>query len=140
MRALVAGLCLMPLLVSAEIYRWTDAQGRVHFSERPAAGAQSIAVKPQVVERDAATREREAASERFHEARVAERTLASSLATEQQAKRAEQCRQARLQRERLPLGRTFFSTQANGERRYYSEQEVDAARRKADQLIKEQCP
>lgn len=28
-------LVLLPVLVSAEIYRWTDAEGRVHFSDEP---------------------------------------------------------------------------------------------------------
>ncbi|MCB1836156.1 MAG: glutaredoxin family protein [Alcanivoracaceae bacterium] len=28
-------LVLLPALVSAEIYRWTDAEGRVHFSDEP---------------------------------------------------------------------------------------------------------
>jgi glutaredoxin len=28
-------LVLLPTLVSAEIYRWTDAEGRVHFSDEP---------------------------------------------------------------------------------------------------------
>lgn len=28
-------LVLLPVLVSAEIYRWTDAEGHVHFSDEP---------------------------------------------------------------------------------------------------------
>jgi len=28
-------LLLVPALVAAEIYRWTDAEGRVHFSDEP---------------------------------------------------------------------------------------------------------
>ena len=40
MRHLLFIVLLIPGLASAEIYRWTDAQGRVHFGERPgAAGA-----------------------------------------------------------------------------------------------------
>ena len=60
MRLLVCiSLLLLPALSWAEIYRWTDANGQIHFGEQPGAGAQRIEVKPQVVERDAATRERE---------------------------------------------------------------------------------
>jgi glutaredoxin len=28
-------LLLLPMLAAAEIYRWTDAEGRVHFSDEP---------------------------------------------------------------------------------------------------------
>ncbi|AEA83023.1 conserved hypothetical protein [Stutzerimonas stutzeri DSM 4166] len=52
MRALLLTLILMPALASAQIYRWTDAEGRVHFGQRPPAGAEQIEVRPQVVERD----------------------------------------------------------------------------------------
>lgn len=57
MRALLLTLILMPALASAQIYRWTDADGRVHFGQRPPAGAEQIEVRPQVVERDDQTRE-----------------------------------------------------------------------------------
>lgn len=33
-------------LASAEIYRWTDANGQVHFGERPPADVQAESVKP----------------------------------------------------------------------------------------------
>jgi hypothetical protein len=34
-RHLLLVLALVPALASAEIYKWTDAQGRVHYSESP---------------------------------------------------------------------------------------------------------
>ena len=43
---------LLPTLATAEIYRWTDEQGRVHFGQRPVAGAETVQVRPQVIERD----------------------------------------------------------------------------------------
>ncbi|ERI53752.1 hypothetical protein N878_14290, partial [Pseudomonas sp. EGD-AK9] len=69
MRSLLLVALLLPALAAAEIYRWTDAQGRVHFGQRPGAGAEPVEVKPQVVERDEHTREREARSQRFFDAR-----------------------------------------------------------------------
>ena len=32
--------CLRPFLAQAEIYKWTDSHGRIHFSDKPVAGAQ----------------------------------------------------------------------------------------------------
>lgn len=31
-------ICLMPLLASAEIYRWTDANGKIHYSDKAPPG------------------------------------------------------------------------------------------------------
>jgi len=56
MRALLMTAMLLPALADAQIYRWTDANGQVHFGQRPAAGAEQVEVRPQVVERDDQTR------------------------------------------------------------------------------------
>ena len=87
MRALLLTLILMPALASAQIYRWTDADGRVHFGQRPPAGAEQIEVRPQVVERDDQTREREARSERFFDARRQEQQAAREQASQTRAAR-----------------------------------------------------
>ena len=57
MRALLMTAMLLPALADAQIYRWTDANGQVHFGQRPAAGAEQVEVRPQVVERDDQTRQ-----------------------------------------------------------------------------------
>ncbi|WP_390889750.1 DUF4124 domain-containing protein, partial [Leclercia adecarboxylata] len=46
MRALLLTAVLVPMLASAQIYRWTDAEGRVHFGQRPPAGAEQVNVRP----------------------------------------------------------------------------------------------
>ena len=79
MRHLLFIVLLIPGLASAEIYRWTDAQGRVHFGERPgAAGAETVEVKPQVVERDEATRQREQRTEEYFDARRDEKAASDA--------------------------------------------------------------
>ncbi len=42
---LVALLCAVATLVSAEVYRWKDAEGTVHFSDQPHEGAEIIKLK-----------------------------------------------------------------------------------------------
>jgi len=39
-------LVITPALAAAEIYRWTDANGQIHFGEQPPAGVDSDWVKP----------------------------------------------------------------------------------------------
>ena len=105
----------MPALASAQIYRWTDADGRVHFgSVRPLAPSRSSV--PQVVERDDQTREREARSERFFDARRQEQQAAREQASQTRAAREQECQSLRSQLSQLQLGGRFFRNDAAGER------------------------
>ncbi len=140
MRRLLWCALLIPALASAEIYRWTDAQGRVHFGERPgASNAQTVEVKPQVVERDDATRQREQRTEQFYEARRAEQVRDNQQAAAAQAKRAEECRQLRHNQAQIQQSGRFYSSDANGNRVYYSDKEMDAARSRLSTQIAQRC-
>jgi len=139
MRPLLILLVLLPSLCSAEIYRWTDAEGRVHFGQRPPAQAERVEVRPQVIERDAQTREREARSERFFQARRDEAALQQQRQAERSAQHEQQCAALRARMARLAGGGTFFSADETGERRYYSDAEVEAARRQLQTQLAQHC-
>lgn len=139
MRVLLC-LLLLPGLAAAEIYRWTDANGQVHFGQRPAvAGAEKVEVKPQVVERDQLTREREERTNRFYDARREEQAQASQVAAERHAKRAEECRQLRGRLAAIPEGRSYYRNAADGQRSYYSDEQVDNARQQLQSRVAERC-
>lgn len=140
MRHLLLIAALLPTLATAEIYRWTDEQGRVHFGQRPVAGAETVQVKPQVVERDEHTREREARSQRFYDARREEQQQAAAAATAQREERANECRDLRRHLAQIAEGFSYYRTDANGERIYYSDEETDAARRQLRERIAQRCP
>ncbi|WP_028240614.1 DUF4124 domain-containing protein [Stutzerimonas azotifigens] len=125
MRTWILLASLWPALATAEIYRWTDEQGRVHFSERAAAGAERVEVRPQVVEQDAA---RQAQASRWFEARREERQAQAQADAEQRQQRAQECAQLRQRLEWLSQGGRHFRTDASGERHYYSEEQLRAAR------------
>jgi hypothetical protein len=40
-----AGLLLVSAAAAAETYRWVDAEGKVHYSDRPTQGAQEVQVR-----------------------------------------------------------------------------------------------
>lgn len=128
---------LLPALASAEIYRWVDANGQVHFGQRPgSAAAEAVTVDPQVVERDAATREREARTQRFYDARREEQARAAAQASERKASKARECSELRSRLANIPEGRRYFKAEADGQRSYYSDAELDAARRELrNQLV-----
>lgn len=133
-------LLLLPGLAAAEIYRWTDANGQVHFGQRPAAaGAQQIEVRPQVVERDPLTRDREERAKRFYDARREEQAQASQAAAERQGKRAEECRGLRNKLASIPEGRSYYREDAGGQRSYYSDEQVDTARQQLQSRLADRC-
>lgn len=140
MRYLAFGLLLVPALACAEIYRWTDAQGRVHFSEKPGgAGAEQVEVRPQVVERDDATRAREQRTQQYFDARREERAQAESRAASARAERGAECGKLREQLRQIGRDGRYFTTDANGERNYASAEEVDAARSRLSSQIAAKC-
>lgn len=139
MRRLLLIATLLPALAMAEIYRWTDEQGRVHFGQRPVAGAEPVEVRPQVVERDEHTREREARTQRFHDARREEQQQAAATAAAQRAERASECQDLRRRLAQIPEGFSYYRTDANGERIYYSDEETDTARRQLRERIAQRC-
>ncbi len=139
MRRLLLIATLLPALATAEIYRWTDEQGRVHFGQRPVAGAEPVEVRPQVVERDEHTREREARTQRFYDARREEQQQAAATAAAQRAERASECQDLRRRLAQIPEGFSYYRTDANGERIYYSDEETDTARRQLRERIAQRC-
>ncbi|MBB2494755.1 DUF4124 domain-containing protein [Aquipseudomonas ullengensis] len=140
MRKLLWSVLLLPGLAGAEIYRWTDASGQVHFSEKPAgAGAQQVEVKPQVVERDDATRQREERTAQFYDARRQEKAQADAKSAEAQAKRSQECKKLRGQLADIQRGGRYFVTDKNGERSYIDPKEVDDARNRLSSRISERC-
>ncbi|EWC40033.1 DUF4124 domain-containing protein [Stutzerimonas stutzeri] len=130
---------LMPVLAGAEIYRWTDAEGRVHFGQRPAAGAEQIQVRPQVIERDELTRQRESRRERIFAARRQEQLTAREQASQARAAREQECLGLHSQLSRLQLGGRYFRNDAAGARVYYSDSELEAARQRLATRIGQAC-
>ncbi len=132
-------LILLPLLASAEIYRWTDAKGNLHYGEQPSAGAQKIDVRPQVIERDAATLEREARTERFYDARREEQAKNAADVQQRQASRNQRCAELRRSLNSLDSGKKLYYRDSKGERVFYSDEQLNTARRKIDARLAADC-
>ena len=48
LRVVLLALLIVPLLASSEVYKWTDAQGRIHYSDSPPPEAKAKQVKIKV--------------------------------------------------------------------------------------------
>lgn len=133
-------LCSVPFAVmAADIYRWVDANGQVHFGTQPRPGAEQLDVRPQVIERDEATREREARTGRFFEARRQEQQAAGQVAAESNARRNQACKGWERELSDLSRGGRYFRVDAKGERVYYSDDEIETARRQLASRISQSC-
>lgn len=137
--ALAFALLLLPGLASAEIYKWVDAQGKVHFDQRAVTGSTPVEVKPQVIETDDGTRQRQQRTETFYKARRDEQRQAEQRAGKEQAEVAERCGKLRKKLGDIEPGMPYYSVDTTGKRHYYSDQELDAARRQLSQQIARDC-
>jgi hypothetical protein len=143
---MMIGLALAALGATAvaEVYRWTDSEGRVHYGDRPSAGSQSVQVgngaptgqpPPSEAERlqrqqrmlDAYRQERE------------EKQQADAKRKADDAERERNCAQARDTLARYERSRGIYEPQADGGRRYLSEAERESAIRAAQGDVKRWC-
>jgi len=142
----IAALTVSMGAMANEIYKWTDADGNVHYEDRPSGAATEErldltyrstdrgAVQARVKSRvDAQTAREEAKST----AAAAEQEAADNAAAEQQ--RSKRCDQARARLESYLQARRLYRTDDNGERVYLDDSQSQQARQKAEEQIAEFC-
>ena len=129
-----------------EIYRWVDAEGNVHYGDRPSgtpteqrlqltyARTDGSAVEQRVQERlEAKTARAEAEAEA--EKAAQEAAEEAEIAAEQQ--KACESAKARLETYRSP--RRLYKADENGERVYLDDEQRQAASRRIEEQIAEFC-
>ena len=129
-----------------EIYKYTDAEGNVHYTDRPSGDANeerlqvsynrtdNSAVQNRVKSRLATEAKREEARS---EAQKAEQTAEEErVAAEEKAARCEDYRQ---KMKAMLESRRVYREDASGERVYLDDVARAEARTKAEELIKENC-
>ncbi|MGH8496057.1 MAG: DUF4124 domain-containing protein [Gammaproteobacteria bacterium] len=132
-------------IAAADVYRWVDADGQVHYSDRPARNAERL---------DVESRPTDAARIRDQQERAAALTAArgvregqeSAQAAEQAsaeadiaAQRAVNCETARQRLQTYDTAHRLYRPQEDGGREYLSDEELDAARADARLDVDEWC-
>ena len=131
---------------AAEVFRWTDENGQVHFSQRPPPGG---AQRMDLPETDAGTVSGDGG---LAERRERERRLLDAYDYERTQKKARQAREAEAQRKivarcerlhqywrRLSFPAPVFITRDNGERDYLSDEQRAAEKARVRQLYEQAC-
>ena len=129
--------------VASEIYKWTDADGNVHYGDRPVEGAERLAItsRPTNPERISAQMQ----------ARTESRALADEEAagdpdgpTEEELRaeareRAEKCDMYKARLTKFVQSRRLYREDENGERVYLDEEETQDARERVQDRVEEYC-
>lgn len=149
MRIVVFGLMLaFAAAASAQLYKWTDKDGRVRYTDRPPpAGtkARTIATPssaPAAQESEAAkdgapqgalTPEQQEQAFRKRQLEAQKAAEKSALASQEEAAKRENCARAREYQRTLESGQRVSRTNAQGEREYIDdavrERELESARK-----------
>lgn len=129
-----------------EIYKWVDADGNVHYEDRPTGNdaAEIVALtyqraNPSRVEQgNAAQGELTASLKDKRTAREeAKKTAADAAAAAEEKQK--KCNTYRARLETMVQSRRLYREDANGERVYLDEGQTSAARQKVEELISENC-
>ena len=146
-QALTLALLLVTagIVQAAQIYKWTDEDGNVHFGDTPAGedservAIQSHRTDPARV--DAAVRARSEAAAKSAEEEAASQPAGPSKEElqAQAAERQKKCDTYRDKLQRFVQSRRIYREDENGERVYLSEEEMQAAREKVEKQVQDHC-
>ena len=143
---ILAGLLLAGAASAGDVYVMTDKQGNRIYTDRPdtlpaqKAGIESKSTDPAEVEARYDTEmDRYAAEQQAAEQARAQAAEAKRAADLTAADRAQRCVAARNRYQATLNSIRIYEELPNGERRYLSSSEIDAARAQAKQAMEEFC-
>ena len=131
---------------AAEVYKWRDQSGRLHFSDKPPEG--TVQVDKIVIDADAPipefseTKERTAAMKKAANAIAGDSQARSNQRNEKQKKAndlAAKCAQARNAYEDLLRATGVTVKDENGDVRLLGDEHLVAARQKLQDMIRQSC-
>lgn len=144
--ALALALVLSVPSLASEIYKWTDADGNVHYGDRPSGQpteqrmeitykrTDGASVQARVdAQRESQAARREARAQQDED----EQTLAEQRAAEEQ--RQQKCENYRAKLETMVTSRRLYREDENGERVYLDDAQMLEARQRAEELVAEYC-
>lgn len=142
--AAVLALTLVGTPALAEVYKWVDAEGNVHYGDRPpSSGQESRSLSlPSTPERDSDHRERSLKQRRLLEAFEVERAdqeRVEAEAADAKRERAHKCEQARRTLANFERANIVYTTDENGARVYMSDEDRRGAAANARAWIRKHC-
>lgn len=149
--AVMLGIALSTAAAASEIYKWVDADGNVHYGDRPTGDGiveqnqiERVAIasrrtNPEQVQAGVEARlERDTLKADARATAAEERAEAEKLKAEAED-RAEKCSTYRARLEKFVTSRRLYRVDDDGERNYLDESQMEAARAQVQQQVEEYC-
>lgn len=145
---LFIGIFLFSQTVDAKIYKWTDKNGKVHYSDKPFdEKSEEIEIKEHLTpeQQNAAKikanemirRQTRRLNNQFEE--EYDKRKQQSKKNREQQKLSHACRQAKTGLKILQMQRPVYTTDENGERKFYSDEERKKEIAEIKAAISEHC-
>jgi hypothetical protein len=141
---LMGCLLLSPLAFAGKVYKWVDSQGNVHYGERPPSTQQAdeLRIRSHAPSGSATPASKPQSANEFLDSLDKERQEKAE-ASEKSAKEKEitqkQCERARKQMATLNVGGRMFEMQADGERKYLDDADIQRRKKEAQAAIDKWC-
>ena len=142
---LFAALIAWSGMASAVVYKWTDAQGKVQYGDRPPDGVHAVVVELLGTHAASARVAAPSTAQSAPTARVAAapspKELDDRKAVDQDVAqtRDKQCADAQDRYKKLIEGRKIYKTGPDGERQFMTSEEIDTERLNAKREIDNTC-
>jgi len=138
-------LALWSLLApaAAQVYKWVDEKGGIHYGERPPQGTKSMPVEQRLANPGPASGESAQPDWKEQDLEFRKRRIQAeqAAAKDQQLDDAQRqaCKQVRDQLAQLNAARRVYRLDETGERVFQSDEERDASRVRLEQQVLERC-
>jgi len=143
--ALALSIASIGTLSATEIYKWTDEEGIVNFVDSPTGAAGEIHVSIRSRPTDPARVEAQVQAEADAQTLKAEEKANAPQGPTQEEllaearEQQEQCNKYTNRQVQFTNNRRIYRMDENGERVYYDEEEMAAARSNVDDLVERYC-
>ena len=142
----MVGLAMAGAVSASDIYKWTDAEGNVHFGDRPSGAAteERLAISSTPTDPDRVRDIVQARNDSRAERNAAEAAARAAEPTAEEiraakAERKEKCNTYKERLQKFVTSRRLYRQDENGERVYLDEEETLAARARVQEQVLEYC-
>ncbi len=132
----------LSLPAHAQVYRWVDEEGNVHFTDQPPPGKNAEHVEVKVTKSDVSNQQiAEQRREQLKALESSRKELAKSRATTAADKRdrKQKCAAARERSDHLAWQRKIHEVDAQGNKTYLSDADEDRVKQEARDAVTELC-
>jgi hypothetical protein len=143
--AALMALMAVSLGASADVYKWVDSQGRLHYSDMPVEGAERVAVISRrsdpsaIAQRSGAENTQRSQADQQANQQRREQSTQQAVNKDLEKTRETQCKDAKEQYRVAIESQKLYRVGKDGERQYLTSAEIDTARLNARRAMDEAC-